>query len=241
MTAMKHDYKNKEEEKSMKGVSNAVIGLVLFIVVIAIVVVSTGLYLALRPAVPVEKVVYDGEFDDGFLASKGWFFSDFIEAVDCNITNDVLGQAEDTTCVYNSTVHMNSSYNSRDFYISWVFDIDGPIKDLEIDGSLKNSDTLQAKDDFTIVDAKIYTHEDSPVEMVDLRNFIEDQVEIDGNTGPLDGDEYVFWVHLRSKAISPAASAGGTDDIFVLHLSADTSGDTDEAYATFQSAHQFIA
>ena len=42
--------------------------------------------------VAVKPVVkYDGEFDDGFLATKGWFGNDFAEQTDCNITNDILG------------------------------------------------------------------------------------------------------------------------------------------------------
>ncbi len=104
---------------------------------------------------------------------------------------------------------------------------------MEVNFELVNKDTLQAKDDAVIMDAAIYTHEDDPVEVFDLKPYIEDLTEIDATTGPLEGDEYVILIHLRTKTVSPDAASG--DRIGVLNLKLDTTGDVDEAYATLVS------
>ncbi|MHA1866386.1 MAG: hypothetical protein ACTSWZ_07760 [Candidatus Heimdallarchaeaceae archaeon] len=218
----------------MKGVSALVIAFIMLALVMGIGFMA---YYATTLAVRVPPVTYDGEFDDGFLATKGWFTNDFTEVVDCNITSDVLGWKENASCVYQSTIAWNAtaenSINSRDWYFAWVVDLDGPVKKMDVNFELSNKDTLQAADDAVIVDAKIYTHEDNPTLVFDLKPYIEDQVEIDATTGPLAGDEYVIWIHLRTKTVSPDAVTG--DRIGVLNLKIDTTEDVDEAYATLIS------
>jgi hypothetical protein len=222
-----------------KGVSPAVWLLVILLVVVVSFVAIYGYttYLAAITAAP--AVTYDGEFRDGFLATKGWFPNDFNEQVDCNVTSNVLGWKEDGSCVYRSSIAWNAtaqpSINSRDWYFAWVVDINGPVKAMDINFDLLNTGTtLRAADDATIMDAAIYTHEDNPVKRFDLTPYIKDNTKIDAKTGPLAGDEYVIYIHLRTKSVSPAATEG--DNIGLLNLKLSTSGDVDEAYATLESA-----
>jgi len=220
-----------------KGVSPAVVLLAILMIVVVSFVAIYAYTTQMAALIAVPAVTYDGEFDDGFLATKGWFSNDFTEQVDCNITSDILGWKEDGSCVYRSTIAWNAtaqpSIDSRDWYFAWVVDLDGNVKKMDVDFELKNTGTLQAADDATIVDAAIYTHEDNPRKVFDLKPYIEDNTEIDATTGPLTGDEYVVYMHIRTKAVSPAAVTG--DNIGLLDLKIDTSGDVDEAFATLES------
>ncbi|MFQ6068013.1 MAG: hypothetical protein ACE5KD_00560 [Candidatus Bathyarchaeia archaeon] len=185
-----------------------------------------------RVVPPPPVVEYDGEFDDGFLATKGWFSNDFSERTDCNITSDILGGGEGTaySCVYETVIDLNDtavpSASSKDYEFSWVVDIDGPVESMDVDFELKDD----GDDYFTIKDAGIYTHEDEPTEVFDLKPYVEDLVEIDATTDALDGDEYVIWIKLHSKDIDEKFS--DAEKFGVLNLKLDTDEDVDEAYAT---------
>lgn len=219
----------------MKGVSPAVLLLVLFVVIVLAVVAiyAYQTYLAAIVAVPTAAVEYDGEFKDGFLATKGNFINDFTEQSDCAVSNNVL------SCTYRSTIAWNATaeptINSRDWYFAWVADIDGPVRKIDVDFDLQNTgETLRAADDAMIVDAGIYTHENNPRKLFDLTPYIRDGNEIRATTGALQEGEYVFYIHLRTKAVSPDATTG--DDIGILRLRLGTKGDVDRAIVTLESA-----
>lgn len=219
----------------MKGVSNAVI--VLGILIVAVVAIGvTAIYYTQYAAMMAGAAIveYTGEFDDGFLATESYFQSDVTEAIDCNITSDVLGWKENASCVYETSLLWNSSAFSKDWYFPITVDIDGPVGYLQVDFALLNKDTLQAKDDAAIVDAKLYTHEENPRMVFDFNPYIDDQDEIDAKTGPLPGDEYVLYIKLRTGVIAPLAV--GSDKIGLLNLKLDTDGDVDEAYITLLTA-----
>jgi len=181
---------------------------------------------------------YDGEFDDAYLATKAWFYADFEEKTDCNITDDVLGMSTYGTCIYNSSKAWNatadSSVNSRDWEFDLVIDLDGDVEDMDINVELQNTGTGQAADDAVIKEAALYTYEDEPQLIMDLTPYIEDQTEIDASTGPLEGDEYVLHIVFHTKTISPDFASG--DDIARIDLDLDTSGDVDKARITVESS-----
>jgi hypothetical protein len=194
---------------------------------------------AITGVVPAAAVTYDGEFHDGYLATENNFFSDFTEIADCTITNNVLG-SRGSDCVYQSTIAWDAtaqpSVNSRDWYFAWVADIDGPVRGMRVRFELTNNAAshLQAADDARIVEAAIYTHEENPRKVFDLTPYIKDGTEIDAKTGVLQEGEYVIFIKLRTLAISPDATSG--DEIGLLRLRLDTSGDVKEAYVTLTSA-----
>jgi len=185
--------------------------------------------LAVRPV----AVKYEGEFDDGFLATKGWFGNDFAEQTDCNITDDKLGWKIDGSCVYDTIKALNStadsSVDSRDWEFAWVMDIDDDVEYLDVSVELVGD----AQDYLYIKDAKIYTHEDNPQLVFDLQPYIEDHTEIDAKTGPLEGDEYVLWIVFHTKQVDEHFSAG--ENIAEINLKIGTSGDVDEAYVTVEN------
>ncbi|RLJ07483.1 MAG: hypothetical protein DRP16_03355 [Candidatus Aenigmatarchaeota archaeon] len=221
--------------KGLKGVSPLAVLALLVLTVFGIAGMAMLAQLTVQPTV----VKYDGEFDDAYLATKGWFYSDFTEQVDCNISNDVLG-GDYSSCVYRTIKALNatadSSVNSRDFVISLVIDLDGDVKDMEINGKLGNgvASTGKPADDIIIKEVKLYTHEDNPRLVKDLTGYIEDQTEIDANTGPLSKDEYVLYMVFHTKTISPDFTTG--DDIMRLEMELDTEGDVDTAKITLESA-----
>jgi len=232
----------------MKGVSNALLALVLLIIAL----VGFGalwlgyLSLTYRPAVAVE---YKGEFSDAFLATEGSFSNSFTEQTDCNITNDVLGYNWES-CVYRSINELNATKNAfmndHDLYFPIVFDIDGdvgPDSYISIDTGGGTQSTGVPEDDVLLVDAKIYTHEDespsSSTLIADLKPFIEDHEDINKvklselGLSSLAGDEYVLYVKWHTLTISPAFTTG--DDIARITFSLDTTEDVDTAQITVES------
>jgi len=185
---------------------------------------------SLLAAVP--AVTYDGEFDDGFLATDGWFTTSFTEGTDCNITDDVLGGSTwATSCVYETSTALNATANAH-----MVVDIDGPVEaiDIDFDMGAGSQTTGVPTDDIDLVDAKIYTHEDDPKLIYDLSGYIEDVEDLDATgLGPLAKGEYVIWLKFHTKTISPAFTDG--DDIGRLTIELDTSEDVDKAQITLES------
>lgn len=217
----------------MKGISNAVLVVALLVVMIVGILSAFAVYLAIKP-VAIPTVTYDGEFDDAFLATKAWFYSDFTEGVDCNITSDVLGGSGYTACIYDTATAWNatlsSAVNSKDWEFDLVLDIDGPVKSMEFDCNLQNTGTGQAADDAIISTAELWTYEDEPTKVEDLT--IDDQTAIDHQTAPLAAGEYVMHVVLHSKTISPDFADG--DDVLRCEVDLDTEGDVDAARITVE-------
>lgn len=189
-------------------------------------------YLAAITPAPV-AVDYDGEFDDAFLADKGDFYSDFTEATDCNITLDVLGGSGFSSCIYNTTTDIFTGQNSTEYRLDLVIDIDNDVEDLEIEGKLQNTGTGQAKDDIVIVEAELWTYDESDetVLIYDIPVDNEDG-EFEGETGVLVGDEYVLHLILKTKIVAPAFVSG--DDIMQIKLDLTTDGDADAARITLE-------
>jgi len=215
---------------------------IIFIVMMAMIGMYAYTQLAAIPRVPRVPVEYEGEFDDAFLATKGWFYSDFTEQVDCNITDDILG-GDWASCVYRTRLALNAtaepSVDSRDFVISLVFDIDsdvGPESTIDIDTGAGTASTGKPTDDLSLVEVKLYTHEDEPVLIKDFTELIEDQQDLDNAEigRALAGDEYVLWIKYHTKTISPDFTTG--DDIARITFELDTDGDVDEARITLESA-----
>lgn len=215
------------------AIKPAVFVIILIIAVLGIGLFAAWLFAITRPVVEVVPPVYDGEFRDGFLATKGWFTNDFAEQTDCNITDHVLGEAYgvEYSCVYETIIELNAtavpSASSKDYEFSWVVDIKGgPVESMDVAFELKDDGVTY----FSIKDAAIYTHEDEPTLVYDLAPYIEDLEEIDATTEPLEKDEYVIWIKLHSKAVAQHFS--DAEEFGSLNLKLETSEDDDEAYAT---------
>ncbi|MHA1971470.1 MAG: hypothetical protein ACTSW1_00675 [Candidatus Hodarchaeales archaeon] len=219
-----------------KGLSGLAILLIIVAAVIGIAsVVGIVYWMSTMGAAPAAEIEYDGEFDDAYLATKAWFYSDFSEGTDCNITNDVLGMSTYGTCIYetNSRIYGNASgiTNSSDFQIDLVLDLSDDVEEIDFDCELQNTGTGQAKDDIVIKEASLWTYEDDPEKITDLE--IEDQVEIDDVYGPLEGDEYVLHIVFHTKTIDPQFADG--DDIMRCAIDLTTDGDVDKARITMES------
>jgi len=219
----------------MKGISNAMLAVILIAAMLVSATLVGGLWYAVSLAAVPAAVEYNGEFDDAYLATKGWFYSDFAEETDCNITSDVLGGSSYTSCIYkNSSAFDLVVSNATDMTLSLVLDIDGGVENMEVDAELQNTGTLKAADDMVIKDAKLYTYDDSPTLIKDLSPYIEDHTEIDGETGPLAGDEYVLYILMRTKALTAVGAAG--DDLLKIDLDLTTTEDVDAARITVEIA-----
>jgi len=225
----------------MKGISGAIVAVIFLVVIISVIGVFAVYYMAIsavpRYIAPV-AVEYDGEFDDAFLATKGWFYSDFTEGTDCNVTSDILGGAWEN-CIYDTRVAWNatasSAVDSRDWVLSLVFDIDGPVgpeSEIDIDCGAGTMSTGTVAD-YALTEVKLYTHEDDPKLVVDLTKYIEDQEDLDNaKVGPLNGDEYVLYIKWHTKSISPDFTDG--DDIARITFDLDTTEDVDTAQVTVE-------
>ena len=180
--------------------------------------------LTITPAVA--EVDYDGEFGDAYLAIKGNFYSTFTEGTDCNITSDVLGGSGYTNCIYDTVT--NFTTNSTEHRLDLVFDIDGDVENLEIEGKLQNTGTGQAKDDVNILEAEIWTYEDATDTVLIYEIPIDNEDgEFEGETGVLPGDEYVLHILIKSRLVNPVFAEG--DDIMKIQLDLTTDGDVDAA------------
>lgn len=225
---------NLFKKMNKKGVvSPWVIGLLIFgifaVIVILVVVVAP---LAV-PVVPV-VVEYDGEFDDAYLAEKG-FYSDFTEGTDCNITSDVLGASGYSACIYETQPSIGNDYNSTEYRIDLVIDIDGDVENLEIEGKLQNTDTGQAKDDMIIKEAELWTYEDADETILVYSIPIDNEDgQFEGETGVLAGDDYVLHIVLKTKLVLPAFTDG--DNIMLIDLDLTTDGDVDSARITLEES-----
>lgn len=220
----------------MKGKKGAVATWVIVLIFLGILsVVGIGVYVATTLSfVPVAVAVdYDGEFDDGFLATKGDFYNDFQEGTDCNITSDVLGGSGYTACIYNTSSNI-SKLNSTTFQFDFVIDIDNDVEDMEIEGKLQNTGVGQAKDDVNIIEAELWTYEEANDKMLVYEIPIDNEDgEFEGNTGVLVGDEYVLHVILKTKRVLPIFTIG--DDIMRIKLDLTTDEDVDAARITLES------
>jgi len=180
----------------------------------------------------VTAIDYDGEFDDAYLAVDGNFYSDFSEGTDCNITSDVLGGAAYTACIYTTLTSVNVS-NSTDYRLDLVIDIDNDVEDLEIEGILQSTGTGQARDDVQIVEAELWTYDDSEEAILIYEIPIDNEdAQFEGSTGVLAGDDYVLHVILRTQLVIPMFATG--DDIMRIDLDLTTDGDVDAARITLE-------
>ena len=221
--------------KSKKGMATWLTVLLVVGAIFAIVGTIYGVALAITPEVEPLVVDYDGEFDDAYLADKGDFYSDFTEGTDCNITSDVLGGSAYTTCIYDTTTELagGETQNSTELRIDLVFDIDDDVENMEIEGSLQNTGTGQAKDDIVIKEAELWTYETSDeTELVFEIPIDNEDGEFEGETGVLFGDEYVLHIIFKTKLITPAFADG--DDIMLIKLDLTTDGDVDAARITLE-------
>jgi len=221
--------------KNKKGIATWLVVL-LVIGVIAIFAIPLA-YVGFAAVKPVPAAVeYEGEFDDAYLATKGDFYSDFTEGTDCNITNDVLGGASYTSCIYDTATDIGGTQNSTEYRFDLVLDIDDDVENMEIEANLQNTGTGQAKDDIVIKEAQLWTYDDpDEAEMLfDESTLLIDNEDgsIEGETGPLAGDEYVLHIVLKTKLVSPAFADG--DDIMKIDLDLTTEGDVDAARITLE-------
>ena len=206
--------------------------IVLSVLAVAAVVGITYGVTTLSVAPAVAAIDYDGEFDDAYLAVQGNFYSDFSEGTDCNITSDVLGGAAYTACIYTTLTSVNVS-NSTNYRLDLVIDIDNDVEDLEIEGTLQNTGTGQARDDIEIVEAELWTYDDSDEAVLVYEIPIDNEdSQFEGNTGVLAGDDYVLHIVLRTQLVIPMFATG--DDIMRIDLDLTTDGDVDAARITLE-------
>lgn len=226
-----------------KGVTSAQLAAILISIIAIVLVVAVAYFYLLAVAVPYRppiEIEYNGEFDDAFLATKGWFYSDFTEQTDCNITSDVLGYNWNS-CVYRTRLALNAtaeaSADSRDYQLCLAYDIDndvGPDTSIDIDTGAGTASTGKPTDDLSLTSVKLYTHEDDPVLVKDLTDKIDDQQDLDSEeVGPLAGDEYVLCMIWHSKTISPDFTTG--DDVARISFELDTDEDVDTGQAVVES------
>ena len=180
----------------MKGISNAVLA-VIFIISLAAVAIGTWSITELAvtkvPTYVAPAIEFDGEFDDAFLPEKGWWPYHAIEQSDCNITSDVLGGSDHTSCIYDTIIRWaggTAGINASTRVFSYVYDIDGPVEAIDFDIALQNTGTCQLRDDAIISDAKLYRYDDDIGKadyIVDLTSYIEDNVDLEAElTRPND-------------------------------------------------------
>lgn len=222
----------------MKGLNNTTLALVLVVSMISVagIVFFAASYLSAVGVPTAPTITYDGEFDDGYVATEYGFWADASEQTDCNITSDVLGGSSYSACIYNaSTPGFIANQSTKDWEFDYVVDIDGPVKSMEVDISLQNTGTLQAQDDILIKTAELYRYESGALQGNPIKVFeIDDNnYQIDDSTGPLMGDDYVLHIVLHTKTISPAAASG--DDVMKIDLDLTTDGDTDSARILLES------
>ena len=217
-----------------KGMQTWLIILLVVLGIGAVVGIGYGATAYLAAITPVPVVEYDGEFDDAYLATKGSFYSDFTEGTDCNITSDVLGGADYTSCIYDTSVNITSgttATNSTEYRFDLVIDIDNDVENLEIEANLQNTGTGQAKDDIDIKEVEWWTYDDSNEAVMLFGstdfNIDNEDGEFELETGVLTGDEYVLHILLRTKLVKPEFVDG--DDIMKIELDLTTDGDTDSA------------
>jgi len=214
--------------KSKKGIAT---WLTILIVLGIVGVLGTVLgisYLAITE-VPVVTPEYEGEFDDAYLATEGDFYSDFTEGTDCNVTSDVLGGSGYTSCIYDtsSDIYSNAT-NSTEYRLDLVVDIDDDVENCEIEGTLQNTGTGQAKDDMVIKEVELWTYGDSDETILIYEIPIDNEDgSFEGETGVLAGDEYVLHLILKTKLVTPAFADG--DDIMKIKFDLTTDGDVDAA------------
>lgn len=220
--------------KGKKGMQTWLLVLLIVGVIGAAIAAGYGATAYLAAITPLPVVDYDGEFDDAYLAIKGNFYSDFTEGTDCNVTSDVLGGAGYTACIYDTSVNITSgSYccNSTEYRLDLVFDIDNDVENLEIEGTLQNTGTGQAKDDIDIKEVEWWTYEDSNEAVMlfgsEDFNIDNEDGEFEIATGVLTGDEYVLHILLKTKLVAPGFADG--DDIMKIELDLTTDGDVDAA------------
>ena len=228
----------------MKGLTSAQLAVLVILGITVIASIFAVAWVSLKPAAVVAPTEFEGEFDDVFLATKGPFYSDFTEYVDCNITNDVIGNNWNN-CIYRTSVALNatadSAVSSRDFVLSLALDIDGdvgPDTKIEVDTGAGSRSTGEASD-ITLTTVELWTHEDEPEKIADLTNYIEDQEDVDVKLEDvgisyLEGDEYVLKVIWHTKTISPDWTTG--DDIARITIDLDTDGDVDKAQILVESS-----
>ena len=218
-----------------KGMATWLIVLIV-VGILAVVAVPLGYFANTLSVAPVVIAVdYDGEFDDAYLATKGNFYSDFTEGTDCNITSDVLGGAAYTACIYDTTTELGAgtTQNSTTYQLDLVIDIDNDVENLEIEGTLQNTGTGQAADDFVIEVAELWTYDDVDDAFLVYEIPIDNEDnEINGETGVLAGDDYVLHMIIKTMLISPAFSDG--DDVMRIDLDLTTDGDCDAARITLE-------
>jgi len=221
--------------KNKKGAMAVWVVVMLAVLAVAAVAGITWGFTTLSVAPVAVAVDYDGEFDDAYLATKGNFYSDFTEGTDCNITSDVLGGAAYTACIYDTTTDLGAgaTQNSTTYQLDLVIDIDNDVEDLEIEGTLQNTGTGQAADDFVLQVAELWTYDDADEAYLVYEIPIDNEDhQFEGNTGVLAGDDYVLHIIMKSQLISPAFAAG--DDVMRIDLDLTTDGDCDAARITLE-------
>jgi len=227
--------------KNKRAVTTAMVWIIAIIV--AILAIGGTVLVAnqtdlLSIGVTAPAVEYDGEFSEGFLATKGNFYSDFSETIDCNVTSDVLGASTYVGCLYETTQRLygNSSgiNNGTEFQVDFVIDIDDDVENLEIEGDMQNTGTGQAKDDIVIKVAELWTHKDSDeTEKIADMTIDNEDGEIKLDTGVLEGGEYVIHIVWKTKLVTPEFADG--DDIMRMTLDLTTDEDADSGYVSFES------
>jgi len=227
------------KKMNRKGLALWVTILLICLGIVAIIGVYFGAiaYLAaITPGLP--RVENDGEFDDAYLAEKG-FYSVYTEGTDCNVTSDVLGASSYYSCIFDTTDDIGGNRNSTELRFDLVLDIDGDVENMEVDAALQNTGTGQAKDDIDIKEAELWTY-DSADETIQICGkglacelFIDNEDgEIEGDTGILSGDDYVLHIILKTKILAPVFANG--NDIMRIDLDLTTDGDTDAARITLE-------
>jgi len=225
----------KGGKKVMKGKKGALPLWAVFVLVLVPTFIIGGLLVYNQLAItPTPAVVdYEGEFDDAYLAAKGDFYSDFTEGLDCNITSDVLGGSAYTSCYYDTSTNIAGTVNSTEYRLDLVIDVDDDVENMEIEGTLQNTGTGQAKDDIIIKEAEMWTYDDADEAVMVYEIPIDNEDgKFEGETGVLLGDEYVLHILLRTKLVTPAFADG--DDIMQIKLDLTTDGDVDAARITLE-------
>lgn len=177
---------------------------------------------------PTTTVEYDGEFSTAGLPED-------VSGTDLQVETAYAESNNQATITLNVTTDMNASANAingNTWYLAYRFKINGPVEDLDVDGTMNSSltDECETRRAYLLKDEKGVTMDvDNAIATFDVDS---DQADFDGSTGPLDKGEYVLVIEM--KTVSVSGSIDGSE-LYSVDTDLDTTGDVDKLTATIEA------
>jgi len=202
--------------------NNTLVILLALIAVVAIGVVGYYYGQTTASVTPVTTVVeYDGEFSDAGLPNE-------VGGTDLQVETAYAESNDAGSITLNITTDMNASENAingQTWYLATRFDINGPVEELSIDGTMDStaSTTCETKRVYLLKDEEGVTMDvDNAIATCEVDSDLDD---FECETGPLEKGDYILVIEM--KAVSVSGSIDG-NDLYSVELELDTEGDVDE-------------